>query len=85
MTKTELTKRITSVIVGIGTARIVRRTVENNVPIESTTDKVTITAGTWALGGIAADATKKYTDDFIDKIVKAVSDIKEATNTSDQQ
>lgn len=68
------TKLIASGIVGVGTTRIVARIVGANVNADTLVDKVTMTAGVWALGGVAAKATKKYTDEYIDNAAAAVKE-----------
>jgi hypothetical protein len=50
------------------------RVIGSNVNVDTLTDKVTMAAGAWALGGIAAKATRKYTDEYIDTVAGAVKD-----------
>lgn len=68
LTKTEITKRIVSIVVGLGTTKIVNDIVENNTDAETTTDKVKVKAGSLVIGAMAADATSAYTDRKIDEI-----------------
>lgn len=63
-----ITKSVVTLIVGAGTTKIVGAIIQNNVSPEKVIDKVTIAAGTLALGGMAADASRKYTDSKIDEI-----------------
>lgn len=76
-------KLVTSTIVGIGTTKIVTTIIKNNVQPETIVDTVTITASSFVIGGMVADATKSYTDDTIDKIADLVSTLKnqDATTT----
>lgn len=69
MTKTEIAKKATSFVVGLGTTTIVRSIVQNNVAPENVTQKVTVTAGTVVLGSMVADVSKAYTDAKIDQVV----------------
>lgn len=68
MTKLDITKKVASFIVGIGTTQIVNSICINNANPQRLTDKVTVTAGAVVLGMIAADITRKYTDQKIDEI-----------------
>lgn len=68
MNKLQLAKNVTSVIVGFGTTKIVGTIIRNNVAAESLTDKVTVTAGTYVLGAMVADLSKRYTDAKIDEV-----------------
>ena len=56
-------------IVGIGTTKIVRTIIDNNIEPETTKDKVTVGAASIVVGMAAADYTKSYTDTTIDEIV----------------
>lgn len=69
MSKTQLFKTITTFVVGAGTTRIVNGIVQTNVPTEKVTDKVAVTAASFVIGSMAADATKKYTDTAIDEVI----------------
>jgi hypothetical protein len=69
MEKIALVKLAVSAVVGAGTSRIVSGIVKNNTSPEKVTDVVSIVAGTWVLGGIVADVSKKYTDAKIDNAV----------------
>lgn len=67
-------KMAVSGIVGLGTGKIVSGIVKNHVTPETLIDKVSIISATWAMSGVAATATKKYTDETIDKIYNDVSE-----------
>lgn len=75
-------KLITSTIVGLGTTKIVTTIIKNNVNPETVVDTVTITAGSFVIGGMVADASKAYTDKTIDSIAEAVTKIKTATDNN---
>ena len=70
MTKTEIAKRVTSAIVGFTTAGVVRQIITNNTTPEDVVDKAAVLIGTHVLGAIAADASKKWTDEKIDALIK---------------
>ncbi|QAU06760.1 hypothetical protein HWC49_gp55 [Gordonia phage Kenosha] len=72
-------KLVTSTIVGLGVTKIVTTTIKNNVNPETVVDTITITAGSFVIGGMVADASKQYTDNTIDKIAEAVVSLKKAT------
>lgn len=77
MNKIAAAKLLTGLIVGSGTTKIVKTIVENNVNINiaikntplKVLEKVTIAAGTLVLGAMAADVSKRYTDNKIDEVV----------------
>lgn len=67
-----VTKFAASLVVGIGTGKIVGKAIKQIVTPTSMIEKVTIAAASWVIAGIATDATKHYTDDMIDNVAKAV-------------
>ncbi|QGJ89667.1 hypothetical protein SEA_ODESZA_56 [Gordonia Phage Odesza] len=69
-------KLITSTIVGLGTTKIITTIIKNNVDPQNAVDAVTITAGSFVLGGMVADASKQYTDKTIDNIADAIKNLK---------
>ena len=80
MKKIELVKKTVSLIVGIGTAKIVHEIIKNNVDTESVTSKVTVTAASTAIGGAVSELTQQYTDRQIDEIVDFFQKIKNRKN-----
>lgn len=82
MTKLEMFKTAASAIVGVGTSKIVYAIIRNNVPTKTPVDKVTVAAGSFVIGGMAADATKKHTDKMIDELVDTYNKIKNQTNAN---
>lgn len=69
MSKRDIAKKMTAFVVGAGVTKIVAGVIANNTAPTRVTDKVSIVAAAFVLGGIAADAASKYTDSQIDKIV----------------
>lgn len=70
MDKLLVAKRVVSAAVGFSVTKIVSAVIENNIqPSDKPIDRAAIAAGTYVLGGIAADASKKYTDAKIDELV----------------
>jgi hypothetical protein len=74
MNKLQITKTVTSTIVGVGTGKIVATIIQNNVHPETTTDKVAVAAASFALGSMIADKTREYTNAKIDEIAKFVNE-----------
>lgn len=70
-TKTDIVKTVVGYIVAGGTALIVKGIIDNNTSPESLPQRVAVTAASLAIGGIAKDATRKYTDEQIDKLIDA--------------
>jgi len=64
-----LVKRATTVIVGFGISKIVNGVVANNTDPERILEKVSITAGSYVVGAMIADATRSFTDSKIDSVV----------------
>lgn len=77
-------KFVASGVVGLGTSKVVSGIIKNHVTPETLIDKVTITAASWVISGIATTATKKYSDETIDEGVKAVKNIVKEFKTSAQ-
>lgn len=68
MTKLDITKRVASIVVGIGTTQIISAICINNTQPQKLTDKVTVGAGSIVLGMLVADVTRAYTDAKIQDI-----------------
>ena len=68
MTKTYIAKRVVSVVVGIGTTKIVSSIIQSTTNPESVTDKVAVIASSYVLGSMAVEATRNYTDTKIDEL-----------------
>lgn len=69
MTKTEFAKAAAGVVVGFGTANLIKQIIKNNVNPDSVSDKAAVLIGSYVLGAIAADAAKEWTDAQIDSII----------------
>ena len=70
MTKTEIAKRVASLMVGFGTGKVVKEIIDNNTADpENVTDKVRIVVGSYVLGAIVADAAKDWTDQKIEAVI----------------
>ena len=70
MKKIEIAKKIISTIVGIGTAKIVKDIIENNVDIDNRYQTVTVGTASVAIGYAVSDYTSAYTDSKIDEMVE---------------
>ena len=68
-----LAKFAASAIVGIGTGKIVGAIIKDAVKPEKLIEKITVGAASWVIAGIATEATKKYTNEMIDDVAKAVN------------
>lgn len=77
-------KFVASGVVGIGTGKIVGKIIKNNVTPETLIDKVTVLAAGWVIAGIATNATKKYTDDMVDDVVKAATVVVDKVKTDNK-
>lgn len=85
MKKIEILKKAVSLVVSVGTAKIVKGIIENNVTTETTTDKVTVTAASLAIGGAVGELTSEYTNTQIDEIVAFVQKIKNRKNAENDE
>lgn len=72
-----------SAVVGMGTGKIVSKIIKDHIRPETLIDKAAVAAATFVIAAMATEATKDYTNNFIDetveggkKIVKAVKDNK---------
>lgn len=81
--KIEILKKAVSLVVGIGTAKIVHDFIERNVDTESVYQKVTVTAASTAIGGAVAELTQQYTDRQIDEIHAFVQKIMNREKSTD--
>lgn len=69
MEKIALVKKAVTFVVGVGTTQIVRTVIQRVVEPETVKDRILVGAGSMAIGGMVADATKSYTNRQIDEIV----------------
>lgn len=73
-------KKAVTTVVGIGTAKIIREIITNNVETDKLTSKVTVIAASAAIGGAVSELTKQYTDHQIDEMVALFEKFKNRTN-----
>ena len=83
--KIVILKKAVTTVVGIGTAKIVREIIKNNVDTETVTSKVTVTAASAAIGGAVSELTKQYTDTQIDQFVELIQKIKNRKNFANKE
>jgi len=70
LNKTEITKKLVSAVVGFGTAKVVKEIIKNNTNPDTVTDKAAVAVAGYVLGAIAADASKVWTDEKIDRLIE---------------
>lgn len=68
MTKLDLIKRGTSLIVGVGVTTVVHAVCQNNAQPQKIADKVTVGAAGIVLAMMVCDVTRVYTDNKIQSI-----------------
>jgi hypothetical protein len=83
--KIEILKKAVTFVVGVGTAKIIREVIKNNVDTESITSMVTVTAASAAIGGAVSEMTKQYTDDQIDELMDFIQKIKNRKNSIEDE
>jgi len=81
MKKIELLKKAVSLVVSVGTAKIVKGVIETNVQTATAIDKVTVAAASAAIGGAVGELTSNYTDKQIEEIVTFIQKIKDRKNS----
>lgn len=69
MTKLEVAKKATSLVVGFGTSAIVAGFIRNNSAPSNAAEKVAMPVAAFVIGMMAVEVTKKYTDHQFDKAV----------------
>lgn len=67
MTKLEAAKTAAKIVVGFGTATIVKTIISNNVQTDDLPNKVAVAAGSFVLGSMVADLAARYTDAKIEE------------------
>lgn len=83
--KIELLKRTVSLIVGVGTAKIIHDFIARNVDTSTVYQKVTVTAASTAIGGAVAELTQQYTDRQIDEMAAFFQKIANRQNPTDTE
>ena len=69
MDTTRLIKGAAALVVGIGTAKVVKEIIRGNTAPENVTDKAAILIASYVLGAIAADAAVDWSEAKIDKLI----------------
>lgn len=69
MTKLDVAKRATSIVVGFGTSAIVAGFIRNNSAPANTAEKVAMPVAGFVIGMMAVELTRKYTDHKFDEAV----------------
>jgi len=69
MDKLQFAKKAISLVVSIGAGAIATQIIQNNSAPRSLIQKVTMTAGAGALGGLVAAAAAKYVEEQFDEMV----------------
>lgn len=85
MKKIAILKKAVTTVVGIGTAKIVREVIKNNVDTETVASMVTVTAASAAIGGAVSELTQQYTDRQIDELVDFIQKIKNRKNSKNDE
>lgn len=85
MKKIDILKKAVTTVVGIGTAKIIREVIKNNVDTETVASMVTVTAASAAIGGAVSELTQDYTDRQIDEIVEFIQKIKNRNKNSEDE
>ena len=80
MNALEIAKAAASMVVGIGTSKIVHSVIDNNVDTVTVVDKVTVAAGSIVIGSMVGEATKKHLDTQIQAVVDKYHSIKNKQN-----
>ena len=81
---TDIAKFATDIVVGLGTTKIVNDTIRKNVEAKSTSDKITIGAASFAIGGTITEATSKYTHGLIDQVEELVTSVTQHTSDTNE-
>lgn len=76
MTKLEIAKKATSIIVGLGTSKVVRDIINNNTQPRNILDQITIGVTSVVSGSMVAVHTKEHADHMIDEAVEAINKLK---------
>lgn len=69
MNKLDITKKVVSAVIGLGTSKIAHSIIKNNVQPENVIDKVTVPSAAVVIGMMASQATKEFTGKQIDELV----------------
>lgn len=64
----EIVKFGVSAVAGFGATKIVSQIIKNHTVVTTNLDKITMSAGSFAIGAMVASAVKRETDDIIDNV-----------------
>lgn len=70
MNKLEAVRRAASIVVGFGTAKVVKAIIQHNTAPKNVFDNVAITAASYVLGAVAADISQLWVDAKFDELVQ---------------
>lgn len=85
MKKIDILKKGVSLIVGIGTAKIVHDFIEKNVETDSVYQKVTVSAASMSIGGAVSELTSSWTDRQIDELAGFFQKIIDRKNSDTEE
>jgi hypothetical protein len=68
-------KFIAGGIVSIGATKVVGEVIKSQVKPENLLDKITMTAASWAIGGMVAAGSKKYVEDCVDDVAEIATQV----------
>lgn len=77
MNKLEITKKVATFVVGVGTSKIAQSIIQNNVSTDTVIAKVTVNSAALVIGMMASEATKKFTNAKIDEYASLFADAKD--------
>ena len=80
MNKIAIAKTVSRLAMGSGAGLCIRTIIQSHVQPANLIQSIQITAGSIALGGIAAREAGKYSDELIDSAVDAFNSFKNKTN-----
>lgn len=81
----DILKKAVTTVVGIGTAKIIREVIKNNVETDHITSKVTVVAASAVIGSAVSELTKQYTDHQIDEMIALFEKFKNRTNSRNEK
>lgn len=76
MNKLEVTKKVASVIVGLGTSKVTSDIIRNNAQPRHLIDQISIFAASLVVGSMAAEKTQEHTGVMIDEVATLVTKLK---------
>lgn len=77
--RVKTTKTIARFVTGLSASYVIGNIIKNNVAPTTKIQKIEVVIGTIVIGGVVINATDKYVDDMIDKIVNSFREMDQAT------